>query len=491
MGFIKQSNTKKIYAYLTQYARQQILDGDEKDITVKYFSLHDDDVNYNISANIVNNSYNTLPSGFIPDITGDNQGCLFSISKMSLKNAILTPQPIPKYFIVPDKTNVFETESVTYTITTENVADGTILYWSFLGSASAADFTENTDNGSVTIISNTANFTLNVIQDNITESDETVIMYLKDGTGITLAVSTTVFLKDKTFPPASAEVITECGVYDVGLFTGEYANLLLYVSNPTGGSGGPYKWKVVAVDSLNNPFIGVLPINSPSEWADKQTIFNEPENGVFLEHTTSLNSADLDLYYNVYLYDSADNEYFIKKTTICIIKNVIITPPSDIVISSNVVGTQNITGNNQITLTPSATASFDLNVNDEGNLPLTSEELSNIIFRFEKVNPTLAKWGIINFKLKDFPNQPSEIELNNSLFLNFESATTTDSINYKLPIKFKVERTSVGQTKPVNSAYFMASLSDDFFEFNIFLNSPNISVSNTFKIYVQTWEWLG
>ena len=80
MGFIQQSDKKKIYAYLTQYARQQILDGNEADITVKYFSLHDNDVNYNISANIVNNSYNTLPSGFIPDITGDNQGCLFSIA---------------------------------------------------------------------------------------------------------------------------------------------------------------------------------------------------------------------------------------------------------------------------------------------------------------------------------------------------------------------------------------------------------------------------
>jgi hypothetical protein len=99
MGFIQQSNTKKIYAYLTQYARQQILDGDEKDFTVKYFSLHDTDVNYNISANIVNNSYNTLPSGFIPDITGDNQGCLLSIAngiqiENSLGGFVEPPPPV-------------------------------------------------------------------------------------------------------------------------------------------------------------------------------------------------------------------------------------------------------------------------------------------------------------------------------------------------------------------------------------------------------------
>ena len=90
MGFTQQSNTKKIYAYLTQLARKKILDGEEIEITVKYFSLHDSDVNYNISANIVNNSYNKLPSGFIPDITGDNQGCLFSIANgIELKNFLV------------------------------------------------------------------------------------------------------------------------------------------------------------------------------------------------------------------------------------------------------------------------------------------------------------------------------------------------------------------------------------------------------------------
>jgi hypothetical protein len=99
MGFIQQSNTKKIYAYLTQYARQQILDGNEADFTVKYFSLHDNDVNYKISANLVNNSYNTLPSGFVPDITGDNDGCLLSIAngiqlENSLGGFVEPPQPV-------------------------------------------------------------------------------------------------------------------------------------------------------------------------------------------------------------------------------------------------------------------------------------------------------------------------------------------------------------------------------------------------------------
>jgi hypothetical protein len=112
MGFIQQSTTKKIYAYLTQYARQQILDGNESDFTVKYFSLHDNDVNYKISANIVNNVYNTLPSGFVPDITGDNDGCLFSIANgIQLENSlgeppIDPPEPISPWVVYGNPWNI-------------------------------------------------------------------------------------------------------------------------------------------------------------------------------------------------------------------------------------------------------------------------------------------------------------------------------------------------------------------------------------------------
>ena len=140
MGFIQQSNTKKIYAYLTQYARQQILDGNEADFTVKYFSLHDNDVNYNISANLVNNSYNTLPSGFVPDITGDNDGCLLSIANgIQIENSIggfvEPPPPVSLSATVvgecqmgganpdfePVKTGIFE-------ITVTNIQGGTGNY---------------------------------------------------------------------------------------------------------------------------------------------------------------------------------------------------------------------------------------------------------------------------------------------------------------------------------------------------------------------------
>jgi len=82
MGFIPQVSTKTLYAYLTPLGRQFILDGDKEDFQVAFFSLHDDDVNYFISSNISSStSYYTLQSGFIPDITGDNDSCIKSIAQ--------------------------------------------------------------------------------------------------------------------------------------------------------------------------------------------------------------------------------------------------------------------------------------------------------------------------------------------------------------------------------------------------------------------------
>jgi hypothetical protein len=91
MGFIPQTNTKTLYAYLTTLGRQYILDGDKEDFQVEFFSLHDDDVNYFISSNIsAGTAYYTLQSGFIPDITGDNDSCIKSIANGTRPNMLST-----------------------------------------------------------------------------------------------------------------------------------------------------------------------------------------------------------------------------------------------------------------------------------------------------------------------------------------------------------------------------------------------------------------
>lgn len=87
MGFIPQSNTKILYAYLTQLGRKYVLDGNKEDFQIEYFSLHDEDTNYQISSNFISGStYNLLNSGDVPDFTGDSNSCLPSISEASTIN---------------------------------------------------------------------------------------------------------------------------------------------------------------------------------------------------------------------------------------------------------------------------------------------------------------------------------------------------------------------------------------------------------------------
>jgi len=80
MGYLPSSSTQTLYAYLTQKGRYYLLFSSATESTVKYFSLHDDDINYRVSSKNVGSDYNKLPRGFVPDITGDDDDCIRSVS---------------------------------------------------------------------------------------------------------------------------------------------------------------------------------------------------------------------------------------------------------------------------------------------------------------------------------------------------------------------------------------------------------------------------
>jgi hypothetical protein len=79
MGYTPSSSTQTLYAYLTQKGRINLLFSSATDSQVKYFTLHDDDINYSISS--LNSNTNKLPKGFVPDITGDNDDCIRSVAQ--------------------------------------------------------------------------------------------------------------------------------------------------------------------------------------------------------------------------------------------------------------------------------------------------------------------------------------------------------------------------------------------------------------------------
>jgi hypothetical protein len=93
MGYVPSSTTQNLYAYLTQKGRYNLLFENADAFQVKYFSLHDNDVNYIIAAESINSQFNKLPKGFVPDITGDNDDCIRSIAQAHIvdANSVIIP----------------------------------------------------------------------------------------------------------------------------------------------------------------------------------------------------------------------------------------------------------------------------------------------------------------------------------------------------------------------------------------------------------------
>lgn len=109
------------------------------------------------------------------------------------------------YSITPNTSTINETSSktVSYTVTTTNTADNTVLYWTNSGTTTADDFSDSVSNGSVTIINNSGTITRTMSSDLATETSETIILSLRTGsnTGPIVAVATTVTVTDSSQSP--------------------------------------------------------------------------------------------------------------------------------------------------------------------------------------------------------------------------------------------------------------------------------------------------
>jgi hypothetical protein len=110
----------------------------------------------------------------------------------------------PTYAIVPNVTFVNEGGSVTWTVTTTNVPDGTVLYWTNSGTTNGADFSDfvispsDGLSGSFVITGNSGTFTRTTAIDRLTEGLETIIMNIRTGGGggTIVATAATVYVND-------------------------------------------------------------------------------------------------------------------------------------------------------------------------------------------------------------------------------------------------------------------------------------------------------
>tara|TARA_B100001175_G_scaffold138352_1_gene117555 strand:+ start:456 stop:2291 length:1836 start_codon:yes stop_codon:yes gene_type:complete len=108
-----------------------------------------------------------------------------------------------EYTISSSSSSLSEGSSLTTTVTTKRVPDGTVLYWEFSGTGlTSGDFSSGSLTGSGTISSNTFNFSHTIASDNTTEGTESVYIRLYDDAGRTneVAVTNFVILDTSTTP---------------------------------------------------------------------------------------------------------------------------------------------------------------------------------------------------------------------------------------------------------------------------------------------------
>jgi len=82
---------------------------------------------------------------------------------------------VPTYSVLPSTDSVNEGSSVVFTVTTNGVPNGSILYWTTLvtsGTVSASDFTDNALSGSFTVNNNTGSIARSITSDRTTETEE-------------------------------------------------------------------------------------------------------------------------------------------------------------------------------------------------------------------------------------------------------------------------------------------------------------------------------
>ena len=123
------------------------------------------------------------------------------------------------YSISPSASAVNEGDTITYTITTVGVADGTTLYWTNSGTTVGADFTGSANSGSFTVNSGTATFTRVLANDYLTEGTETVVVEIRTGStsGPIVATSGAVSVADTSIP-----VVDQYGFFEQQLNGGTY-----------------------------------------------------------------------------------------------------------------------------------------------------------------------------------------------------------------------------------------------------------------------------
>ena len=191
-------------------------------------------------------------------ITGKSLGDEITIGdkKIVVKGiggTLVQTQVAPTYSVSESSTNVNEGDTVTFTITTTNVPNGTSLYWDTTGTVTADDFSDNTLSGLTTVNNNTATITRTIRNDySVSEGAENFALQISEA-GVLVVTSNTVSVAD-----------TSAATYSIsGSNTVVEGNTVTYTVNTTGVPDGTSLYYTVNLSSTDvTPLSGSFSITS-------------------------------------------------------------------------------------------------------------------------------------------------------------------------------------------------------------------------------------
>ena len=176
----------------------------------------------------------------------------FSGSGWTYSSAYVSPPP--SYSMRPNVTLVNEGGTVTYTVSTDNIINGTVLYWKNVGTANGQDFTDTANSGTVTITNNVGIVSRLVRADLTTEFvNETVILQLLTGSinGDLVTTADTVIITDSSLSPISYSITPNTPSQDEGL-------PIIFTITTTGVANGTMVyWINVGTTSANDFLNGI------------------------------------------------------------------------------------------------------------------------------------------------------------------------------------------------------------------------------------------
>lgn len=166
---------------------------------------------------VYNNTTYVLNDSFYID------GKIFTVE--ALGSVLLSSVDGPTYTITPNSTNIGEGDTVTFSIVTTDVLDGTNLYYEIVGDVSAEDFSDNVLTGQISVTSNSASFAKSLTNDFTPvggEGTESFYINLREDSisGPVVGIASTVYVLNTSFSSYSlAESTTSINEGDSVEFT--------------------------------------------------------------------------------------------------------------------------------------------------------------------------------------------------------------------------------------------------------------------------------